>query len=363
MMDNLTLTRFKELLSVPSKTYQEDLMVKYITDTLDKMEGIEYYTDEMNNIYVTKRQDSFDGYFPMFVAHTDTVHNLVPEIVVKEQVLPKPSTFGRVFDNTQYDVLKAYTPEGDPTGIGGDDKCGIFICLELLNVLPNVKVGLFVSEETGCHGSSRCDINFLTDVGYIVQYDAPGNHLITEICSGIRLFEENGKFINRVLPVIEKTMKTKMELQSHPYTDVSQLKKKSDVSCINISCGYYQMHTPNEFVVLEDVENAFKTGINIVNELGYEKQEYRFIPPTYTYGNFVNINDVNQDDDDDDIYDSIFNDDEEETFELPSIDVTFDWGGVILKSRYTDDVLYLDEEDATELYRIISEKILFKGVE
>ena len=83
-MDNVTLNRFKELLSVPSKTYQEDQMVEYISWVLDSMEGVEYYTDEMNNIYATKRQDGFNGYFPMFVAHTDTVHSLVDEIVVKE---------------------------------------------------------------------------------------------------------------------------------------------------------------------------------------------------------------------------------------------------------------------------------------
>lgn len=354
-MDQSTLTRFKELLSVPSKTYQEEQMVKYITNILDNIEGVEYYTDEMENIYATKRQDGFKGKFPMFVAHTDTVHNIVPQIIVKEQTLPKPSTFGRSFDDTEYTVLKAYTPEGNPTGIGGDDKCGIFICLELLRVLSNVKVGFFVSEETGCHGSSRCDIKFLNDVGYIVQYDAPGNHLITELCSGIRLFEEDGEFIKRVLPVIEKTMETDMELQSHPYTDVSQLKKKSDVSCINISCGYYQMHTPNEFVVIDDVDKSIRTGINIVNELGYEKQKYIYEPPTYNYGGFFDLGDID-DDDDDDFYD------ESETIELTSHEITFDWSGIVLKSKYTNDTVYLDKYEAEELYQTISEKFLDKWV-
>ena len=130
-MENKTVERFKELLSVPSKTYEEDQMVEYISSVLDSIEGVEYYTDEMNNIYATKRQNGFRGKFPMFVAHTDTVHDLVPEIIVEEKTLPKPPTFGRTFDETQYDVLKAYTPDGNPTGIGGDDKCGVYGCLEL----------------------------------------------------------------------------------------------------------------------------------------------------------------------------------------------------------------------------------------
>jgi hypothetical protein len=37
---------------------------------------------------------------------------------------------------------------GKPTGIGGDDKCGVYACLELLKELPNLKAAFFVSEET-----------------------------------------------------------------------------------------------------------------------------------------------------------------------------------------------------------------------
>ena len=357
-MDNKSIARFKELLSVPSKTYQEDQMVEYISWVLDSIEGVEYYTDEMNNIYATKRQDGFYGKFPMFVAHTDTVHSIVPEIVVKEQTLPKPSTFGRTFDETQFDVLKAYTPDGTPTGIGGDDKCGIFICLELLRTLSNVKVGLFVSEETGCIGSSKCDVKFLNDVGYIIQYDAPGNHLITEVCSGVRLFEENGGFIKRALPVIERTMETDMDLQSHPYTDVSQLKKKSDVSCINISCGYYEMHSPNEFIVLNDVEKAIRTGINLVNEFGYEKQEYAYEPPNLIYSGFIDIQNV-----DDDWDDTLLDGLENETFELSDNTVELEFGGVTIQSHHTGDTVYMDEDDVIKLYEIIRENFLFKGVE
>src|SRR6056300_219287 len=252
-MDKLTKDNFINLLSVPSKTYQEEMMVEHICSVLDTMPGVTYYRDEMMNIYAKKGELSEGNYFPMFVAHTDTVHTIVEDkITVKETQMSKPNTFGMKFDGTQHESLYGVTSQGEPTGIGGDDKCGVFICLELLRVLSNVKVGFFVSEETGCHGSSKCDPNFLHDVGYIIQYDAPGNQLITETCSGVRLFEENGEFINRALPVIQKTMETDMEQQSHPFTDVSQIKKKSDVSCINLSCGYYQMHTPNEFVVLDD---------------------------------------------------------------------------------------------------------------
>ncbi len=275
------LEKFKELLAVPSKTYQEEDMVEYLCDELDTIPNVSYYRDEMMNIYVTKGELEEGEYYPMFIAHTDTVHNKVDKIIVKEENLVRPNTFGKTFDDKKVPSLKAYLEDGTPTGIGGDDKCGIFICLELLKSLDKVKVGLFVSEETGCHGSSKCDESFLQDVGYITQYDAPGNHLISEICSGVRLFDRDSEFFEKTIKVIENGFGNEMLIQSHPYTDVSQLKKKIDVSCINMSCGYYNMHSKQEFVSIEDVEKAINVGKLMVENLGYKKYKFDYKPIVY----------------------------------------------------------------------------------
>ena len=86
----------------------------------------------MGNLYVTK---GISEYYPLVLAHTDSVHD-IKEMVVKEEYLP----------NSQGDkklALKAYTKDGNlPTGIGGDDKAGVFICLQLLERF-NVIKGFF----------------------------------------------------------------------------------------------------------------------------------------------------------------------------------------------------------------------------
>ena len=97
----MNLNKFKELLSVPSKTYQEDKMVKYLMDELSQMEGIEVVCDDHKNIYVTKGTLDEGEYYPMFISHTDTVHNLVDEIIVKEEYLLRPYTFGKEFGDKQ----------------------------------------------------------------------------------------------------------------------------------------------------------------------------------------------------------------------------------------------------------------------
>jgi putative aminopeptidase FrvX len=341
----MNLDKFKELLSISSKTYQEEDMVEYLCNELDVIPGVSYYRDSMMNIYVTKGVLSEGEHYPMFIAHTDTVHKIIDKIIVKEEYLVRPNTFGKQFDKDEVLCLKGYDEDGNPTGIGGDDKCGIFICLELLKQLDKVKVGLFVSEETGCHGSSRCDVNFLQDVGYITQYDAPGNHLITEICSGVRLFERDSEFFTKSLDVIQNAFGNEMLLQSHPYTDISQLKKKSDVTCINISCGYYNMHTPQEFISIEDVKRAFDSGINMVKELGLKKYKYNYNPILYTSQTIMNS----------------LVEEEQKIHQLETMDVVEEKDGIIISEIYEGETLFISDDEIPFLYEILKNRLLNKS--
>ena len=351
-MDNTQINRLKEVLSVPTKTYEEDNMVQYLCNSLDTIPDVEYYTDDMNNVYATKGKIDEGEYYPMFIAHTDTVHSLVDEIVVHEEILVKPNTFGHTYGDKEFSSFKGYTPDGKPTGIGGDDKCGVFIALELLRKLPKVKVGLFVSEETGCHGSSKCDINFLNNVGYAVQFDAPGNNLITEICSGTRLYEKDGDFINVALPLFNEVMGVKADPQSHPYTDVSQIKRKGDFSCINFSCGYYNMHTAEEFVVIDDVLRAIEFATRLVDELGLNKFDYKYEKPNWDLPDWQVL------DEDEEDFEDFEDDDDEETYELENVTVSNSSFGFSIESKFTGDIVYLETKDLVHLYEIIRDKLV-----
>jgi di/tripeptidase len=265
MARNLQL--LKEVLSVPTYTYQEEEMVQFIVDWL-KSKNIEYYVDEHLNVYATKQSGeiSEDFMFPCVVSHTDTVHKL-DSINVREEMLP----------NTDGELklsLKAYNDQGNPTGIGGDDKCGVFACLELLEELPNLKAAFFVSEETGCHGSRYADPSFFTNVGYSIQFDAPESWMITETCFGAKLFSRDSEFFEKCDKVISENMNPKRQYMIHPYTDVYALKTKFDFSCINFSIGYYNYHTKNEYVVVEDTFNGIEMGKKMIDLLGYNKYHH-----------------------------------------------------------------------------------------
>jgi di/tripeptidase len=260
-MNNLEL--LKDVLKVPTKTYREEKMVEFLVNWLTE-NNIDFSVDEHNNVYATKQTTNElpeDFYFPCVVSHTDTVHNL-DTINIREENLY----------NAQGELklsYKAYNNEGKPTGIGGDDKCGVFACLTLLHELPNVKAAFFVSEETGCHGSLKASEEFFSNVGYGIQFDAPENWMITEKCFGQVLFDRSSEFFETCDKVLTENMdKNSMKYMVHPYTDVYALRGKFDFSCINISIGYYDYHTKDEYVVVEDVFNGINIGKRMIENLG-----------------------------------------------------------------------------------------------
>lgn len=262
MMEYRNYDLLKTILAVPTKTYQEDLMIEFLDNYLTE-QNIPHYVDDYGNVYATKTSERFQNQvFPCVIAHTDTVHNLVDQIIVEEFI-------GKDRQQRSKTCLKGVNSNGKPTGIGGDDKCGIFGGLTILMDLPHVKVAFFVSEETGCHGSKNSDPEFFKNVGYTIQLDAPENYMISEVCSGVRLFDRDSDFFSKVNPIITEMM-IDAQYMYHPYTDVSQMVLKHGLASINISCGYYNYHTANEYIVLDDLYNSIEVAKRMIESLGYE---------------------------------------------------------------------------------------------
>jgi putative aminopeptidase FrvX len=254
----------KEILSIPSYSGNERKLVNFICEFLEENK-IPYKVDELFNIYCTKGDADI---YPCVVAHTDTVHN--------NNHIDVRTELKKNCRNVLKEAYKGYDAKGKPTGIGGDDKAGVFACLTLLLELPALKAAFFVSEEIGCKGSKEADEAFFENVGYAIQFDAPFDYMVTEVSSGVPLFDRRSEFFKKANNVLIEYIIP--EYGSHPFTDVYALKKLFDFSCINLSIGYYDHHTANEYVILEDVENGIKIGREMIASLGYEKYKKRYVP-------------------------------------------------------------------------------------
>ena len=166
------------------------------------------------------------------------------------------------------DKIVAYHPDTNyRTGLAGDDLCGVFLCLKMLEHFPVLKAAFFVKEEEICKGSRKADKNFFKDVGYCVEFDAPGINRYSEWLGKIKIFDDD--FNNIVKPVLEKY---KIDNYSYDtYTDVLELKKSFGISCANLPAGYYNYHKSNEYVVISDVDKCMKLGKDFIKKLGNKK--------------------------------------------------------------------------------------------
>jgi len=268
-MDKERLNKLKKLLSVPTYTWSEDKLIKHVIEYISSIDGVSHFQDDLGSIYITKGESNT---YPCLVAHLDSVHQLTDMKVVEEEL---PNAQGELKLG-----LKAYDSEfGLPTGIGGDDKAGVFICLQLLEMVDVCKIFLPVAEETGCNGSREADPKFFENVGYAIQFDSTENNTMSKTLMGVKLYEEESKFFNSVKDIILEHGFTKW--LNHPYTDTMMLKKKFNFPCLNFAAGYYNYHTKNEYVIVEDVENAINLGLKVINQLGNKKYEFVHIPNSY----------------------------------------------------------------------------------
>jgi di/tripeptidase len=95
--------------------------------------------------------------------------------------------------------------------------------------------------------------------------------MVSEYCMGVKLFDKSDEFFKICDNVLTESFQGRQKYGSHPYTDVYALKSKFDFSCINISIGYYNYHTPEEYVVIEDTFNGVDTGKKMIEMLGNKK--------------------------------------------------------------------------------------------
>ncbi len=255
LMNKLLLGRKKlliDILSVQTTSGNEFDMISYIHKFCRENAPDAEVVIKDSNIYVTK--GTADVY-PCMVAHTDTVHDI--------------HKFYKVFDDDN--CLFAFNSEsGKQVGVGGDDKVGIWLALEMLIAKDNIKCAFFHSEEVGCVGSRAADMDWFKDVGYCLQGDRRGSKDFVNNISG-KLFSK--AFSKSIAPILSKYGYAET---SGAITDVGQLAENGIGVCVaNMSCGYYAPHSDEEIVEFYDANNCLNMVDKIINELGCNKYEYQ----------------------------------------------------------------------------------------
>lgn len=262
-------SKLKEVLSIQTESYNQFRMFAYIIRQLKK-ENCSYYVYN-GCIYATKGESIS---YPCIVSHMDTVHEICEDLTVIES-------------NGKLTGFNTVTMK--QTGIGGDDKVGVFIALQCISSFDNIKAVFFRDEEVGCEGSYESDYTFFNDCNFILQCDRKGYGDFITNASGTKLSGKDFKDdIKHILKSYQYAFTTGM------MTDVLAL-KESGIRCsmANISCGYYNPHTAYEYVVVSEVLYCLSMVKDIITKIAYKAYicDYKApkqYPRTYSKGSSFN---------------------------------------------------------------------------
>jgi len=153
--------------------------------------------------------------------------------------------------------------------------------LKCLQKFEAMKLAFFVGEEIGCKGSGQAEMEFFSDCRFVIEPDRKGaEDLITQIgwtplCSDDFLKDIGFK-------------KFGYKETDGMMTDIEALKDNGlAISCINLSCGYYEPHRDTEFVYkpalsncLAFIEHIIKTCTKVYPHVDmttqYERENYYY---------------------------------------------------------------------------------------
>ena len=192
-----------------------------------------------------------EGTFPVLLtAHMDTVH--------KNQC--KHITYGK----TNYGDTYCTSPEG----IGGDDRCGIYMAMKILEQI-DCSVLFCEDEEIGSIGAGKfveTDLckSLKGKFKYIIELDRANDR------DAVFYHDGNEEFHDFIL----KEFWVKAQ---GSWSDICTLSPALEISSVNFSCGYYKPHTTQEYVVLEEMEWNISEIIRLLQRTDVNAEPFKYV--------------------------------------------------------------------------------------
>lgn len=234
----------KKLLKILKMT--QDELKTSVTSTLQ--------TRGYKDVTCTKDYVYAKGEIPvLLVAHLDIVHKETPK---------------DIYIDTKEKVLWC------PTGIGGDDRCGVYAILQTIKKFkPYV---LFTTdEEIGCLGA-KVAVKEIEDipVNFIIEIDRRGcGQSVYYDCGN----EEFQKYINSF----------GFETQKGSCSDICTLSRQYGIASVNLSAGYLNEHQKHEFINMNWLNYTIgKIAEILKDKANHKKYDYEEIKPVYSYPNY-----------------------------------------------------------------------------
>ena len=224
---------FKEICMMTQKEIKE-YMHKYLISKAYKVASEDGYLYAKGDVPV------------LLMAHMDTVHKEVCRDIVEVD--------GKI---------------SSPQGIGGDDRAGIFMIANIVNEL-HCSVLLCEDEEIGMVGArkfTKSDHVNDVNVNYIIELDRKGNNdVVFYSC-------DNKDFTDFVCD------NTGFKVAYGSFSDISTVAPALKTAAVNISSGYYNAHTTNEYVVYDEMIDIIDTVKALIKT---ESEHFEYVEKKYS---------------------------------------------------------------------------------
>ena len=154
-----------------------------------------------------------------------------------------------------------------PQGIGGDDRCGIFMILKLLEAGFRPTVIFCEDEEMGCIGSDKFTkhedlVKKLSECNYIIELDRKGSK------DAVFYECDNEEFTNYIVTTTGYTE------EWGSCSDISYLAPAAGIAAVNLSCGYYNPHQTKEYVNYTEMMNTVEVVKKLLKDKDVKQFEY-----------------------------------------------------------------------------------------
>lgn len=233
-------------------TNRNEIFERLVVMTQERMK--KYVAGRLSNYGKVSQGDGFvyhKGTFPVLLcAHMDTVHKTIPSTLVYAN--------GTI---------------SSPQGIGGDDRCGIYMIFKILEKY-DCHVVFLEDEEIGCVGAKKfvetkiCKKLKNENLKYIIEFDRKGNnHAVTYDCA-------NPEFDNFITKEFFKK-------EYGTCSDISYIAPKLGIAAVNLSCGYYKEHHLEEWVNLAEMETVIENAMKVLERTKELEKPFEYIESKY----------------------------------------------------------------------------------
>lgn len=259
------------LFEIYSPSRAEQPVVDYCVNILNQ-HGFNVIVDEKNNIIASRGKFTDGDTLVCINAHTDTVQHK-EDMNVKKFIL--------------YDWVRDTFHTRGRAMLGGDDKCGVAVALTLAahTNLP-MKIILTTGEEVGSTGAHALDKKHLDDVAFTFTVDRMhGNDLISEYC-GLPCAPDT--FVKKFIEISDN-IGTNFKESGGSYADTYILCKYKPA--VNLSSGYYNPHSRNDFVVVEELYKVMLAIKNAIEQKAVLEQAIAQAPSDWQKSKYKGFDD------------------------------------------------------------------------